>query len=74
MDDICKLRAAVTGAQAHCDGDACTYWRLVDHLGVTDEAAGCAVQYFELLEGGEHIAAWLLSVKCRVEDLDDEPT
>ena len=71
MDDICKLRAATTGEHAPCDGEACTYWRLVDHLGVTGEASGCAVQYFELLDGGQHIAAWLLSVKCRVEGLEE---
>ncbi len=70
MDEICKLRAATTGEQTPCDGEACTYWRLVDHLGVTGEASGCAVQYFELLEGGEDIAVWLLSVKRRVEGIE----
>ncbi len=74
MDDICKLRAAVTGTLTHCDGEACTYWRLVEHLGVTEDASGCAVQHFELLEGGEHVAVWLLSVKRRIEGLDNEPT
>lgn len=67
MNDRCELKAA-HGIVAHCDHEACVYWRLVGHLGVVEEASGCAIQYFGLLgERGGEIAGWLLSVKERVE-------
>ncbi|MBI5232307.1 MAG: hypothetical protein HY876_09110 [Coriobacteriales bacterium] len=65
--DECTLRAASGTEHAECDGSTCIYWRVVDHLGVTDEVDGCAIEHFRMLEGGEEVATWLLSVKERVE-------
>jgi hypothetical protein len=52
-----------------CEGEACAYWRLVDHLDLVEgvDKDGCAIQRFELLEGGTPVAEWLLSVKERLE-------
>ncbi len=69
MSDTCKLEEAGTGRTLPCDGEACTFWRVVGHLGVAEEESGCAVQYFELLEGGDEIASWLLSVKNRIDGI-----
>lgn len=66
MDDNCKLRET-QGAITHCDQDACIYWRIAGHLDVVEDTAGCAIQYFQLLDGGEDVATWLLSVKNRLE-------
>lgn len=65
MDD-CKLRAANGHPDVPCDGRGCMYWRVVNHLGV-EESEGCAIQHFSMLEGGSEVAAWLLSVKERIE-------
>ena len=64
MGDTCGLREANDLHNEHCDGEACVYWRAVEHLG---EAAqpGCALQHFELL-GDPGMARWLLSVKERI--------
>ena len=44
---------------------------MLGHTGVHDgEGWGCAIQHFQLLEGGEEVAAWLLSVKRRVEGVE----
>lgn len=66
----CELKAANGLGDVPCDEWRCTYWRLVDHLGVElDDRQGCAIQYFRLLEGEDSaVAAWLLSVKERVEE------
>jgi hypothetical protein len=63
----CELKAA-HGVHAHCDEQECVFWRVAGHLDLVEAGSGCAIQYFELLgdEGGE-VAAWLLSVKKRVE-------
>ena len=65
----CKLRCANGIDGAACDTGMCTYWRVLEHLDLDVSAAeGCAIQYFGLLEGGDSaLAAWLLSVKERVE-------
>lgn len=70
MSDECKLRVANGLGHVPCEGESCTYWRLVGHLGVDEESSGCAVQHFALLDGGREIAEWLLSVKSRVEKAD----
>lgn len=72
MTEPCKLRAAV-GIHTHCDEETCVYWRAVDHLDVDSEGAGCAIEHFQLLEGGEEVATWLLSVKSRIEGGDTSP-
>lgn len=41
------------------------------HVGVDVPVSGCAVEYFKLLDGGEELAAWLLSVKSRLEAVGD---
>ena len=63
----CLLRRANGRPDTLCDEEFCAYWRVVDHLGVAEESdwKGCAIQHFALLEGGEDLAAWLLSVKER---------
>jgi hypothetical protein len=65
----CELRAANGLGGIECEGESCVYWRLVDHLGLVEgvDEDGCAVQHFELLEGGAAVAEWLLSVKQRLE-------
>lgn len=69
MSDPCILRKTA-GLDAHCEHETCIYWRAVGHVGVDVPANGCALQYFELLDGGSELAAWLLSVKQRVEAVD----
>jgi hypothetical protein len=63
----CLLRKANGRPDTLCDEHACAFWRVVDHLGVSVDAdwSGCAIQHFALLEGGEELAAWLLSAKER---------
>lgn len=75
MGDTCELRKANAIHGVPCDGPNCVYWRLVDHLGLVEgvDAQGCAIQHFALLEGGEQIAAWLLSVKERTEAGERDP-
>lgn len=70
----CDLRAANGHSKIACDEDRCVYWRAVTHLGLSEPAGGggCAIQHFKLLDGGAEVAAWLLSVKERVEG-DDAP-
>jgi hypothetical protein len=65
----CKLRAASGLSGVLCDAEFCTFWRVVDLIGVgeQDDWSGCAIQHFELLDGGRDVAAWLLSVKERIE-------
>jgi hypothetical protein len=61
----CKLRASNGAEPTHCDGDTCVFWRALEHLG-TGDGEGCAIQHYQLL-ADDGIAAWLLSVKERVE-------
>lgn len=63
----CDLNHANGVHGAPCTGDQCTYWRVAGHLGVAEESSGCAIKYFSLLDDGTELAAWLLSVKRRVE-------
>ena len=65
----CQLRKANGVSGVLCDEDRCAFWRVVEQLdaGRSDEWTGCAIQHFSLLEGGEEVAAWLLSTKERVE-------
>jgi hypothetical protein len=69
MSDRCELKAVLEHGDVPCDEDGCTFWRAVEHLDVDCDVPGqgCAIQYFGLLEGGEGVAAWLLSVKERVD-------
>lgn len=71
--DECKLRVANEIHGVECDGQGCMYWRIVEQLDipvVAEGRTGCAIQYFELLEGDDAgIAQWLLSVKDRIEGL-----
>lgn len=70
----CELRAANGKPGVPCDEDRCTYWRVVDHLDIgVRHSEGCAIQFFDLLEGADGARAeWLLSVKERVEGLENE--
>jgi hypothetical protein len=66
----CVLRFANGSPGVGCDGDTCLYWRAVEGIDVAEapEPHSCAIQHFRLLEGGAGVAAWLLSVKMRVEE------
>jgi hypothetical protein len=65
----CVLRASVGRRGTECDGAECVYWRAVGQLGVAVEPQPeqCAIQHFRLLDGGAEVAAWLASVKERME-------
>ena len=69
--DECQLRAVNEVHGVECDGETCTYWRLVEHLDLpagSQDRSGCAIQHFELLDDGNTgVAEWLLSVKERIE-------
>jgi hypothetical protein len=69
MTEDCRLRAANGLDGVECDGPDCIYWRLVGHLGIAEgvDDAGCAIQHFRMLDGGQEVAAWLMSVKRRLE-------
>lgn len=67
MSDTCKLNDANGRALRHCDEDRCVYWRVAGHLGVDENESGCAIQHFQMLDGGRDVASWLMSVKDRVE-------
>ena len=75
MKDRCELRAANGLYGVMCDGADCMFWRLSDHLELSEgvDRDGCAVQHFEMLEGGQEVARWLLSVKRRLEDREADP-
>lgn len=66
-DPNCKLRLANGTPSMLCDGDRCIYWRVAGHMDLEHEFEGCAIQHFEMLDGGDRMASWLLSVKDRVE-------
>lgn len=65
MGDTCDLRAAAGEAGEHCDGGECTFWRIAGPV-AEGPGAGCAIKYYQLL-GDEGVAAWLLSVKERLD-------
>lgn len=71
VDDICKLKQANGLQDSDCVGEQCIFWRAVEDLG-EPVGTGCAVQYYEML-GDEGMAAWLLSVKERVERAESKP-
>ena len=68
MADECKLRRANGTPEVDCDQEECIYWRVAGHLGLAESPGGCAIQYFELLDEGPEMVAWLLSVKQRVDE------
>ena len=65
MDDICDLRAANGETDAFCEGEPCPFWRVVEHVGEAP-GDGCAIKHYQLL-GDDGAAAWLLSVKMRLD-------
>ncbi|NTW28485.1 MAG: hypothetical protein HGA39_03875 [Coriobacteriia bacterium] len=68
MSENCKLREANGEPGRLCDGGACAFWRVVEH--VNDESgSGCAIQHYELI-GDTDVSAWLLSVKERLTRQD----
>ena len=71
MSSECKLRMTVGHPGMPCEGEECVYWRVLGQAGIHQgSGAGCAIQHFQLLDGGEDVAAWLLSVKRRVEGVE----
>jgi hypothetical protein len=68
MAGDCELRRANGREATLCDEGSCVFWRAVDHIGET-AGEGCAIQHYELL-GDEGVAAWLQSVKDRLEQGD----
>lgn len=70
MAETCKLHQ-LHGVDDHlCDGETCLYWRVLSHLSEGDAEGGCGIQEYELL-GDSRVAAWLLSVKQRIENVTD---
>ncbi len=67
MAQKCELKNAMGIPDVACDEEDCIYWRVADHLGVVVYEDGCAIQHFQLLDDGAEMAAWLLSVKERVD-------
>jgi hypothetical protein len=68
MGDFCDLHAANGNTDVECDAAECPFWRVVDY--VSDAPGeGCAIRHYELL-GEDGLAAWLLSVKERIERLE----
>jgi hypothetical protein len=65
MDDYCDLRAANGEEPGFCEGEVCSFWRVVEHV-AGEAGSGCAVKHYQLL-GNDDIAVWLLSVKERVD-------
>jgi hypothetical protein len=65
MGDVCDLRAANGEIGMHCEGEACSFWRVAAFVG-DGPGVGCASKYYELL-GDDRVAAWLLSVKVRLD-------
>jgi len=72
MSDKCSLREANGLPEESCDREACVFWRAVGHLGEAP-GEGCAIQHYKLLEQ-DGIAAWLLSVKDRIEQTVSDRT
>jgi hypothetical protein len=70
MSDLCDLHAANGNIDAKCEAQACPFWRVVEHVSELP-AAGCAIKHYQLL-GKDDIAAWLLSVRVRLERLEAE--
>jgi len=66
----CELRKANGIEHVACDGNGCVYWCVLEHLDLPMERTdGCAIQSFDLLAAADDdLAAWLLSVKMRVEE------
>jgi len=70
--DECELRRANDIVGVHCEEEECVYWRVIEHMDEHDGPQnGCAIQHFALLDGGDVMVAWLLSVKTRVERQED---
>ena len=68
MLEKCELSDAAGAPGMTCEKDECAFWRVAGHLGISETADGCAIQYFELLDEGPEMVAWLLSVKQRIDD------
>lgn len=70
----CELRRSIGMEGVPCDRRECTYWRIVEHIDTGElPTEGCAIQHFELLgDKGADVAAWLWSVKRRIEELDED--
>jgi hypothetical protein len=71
LSDSCELRAANGIHGQDCDGRECIYWRVVSYIGAEKIEEGCAITHFQL-HGDEETAAWLLSVKERIERAEQE--
>jgi hypothetical protein len=69
----CDLREVALEVHLECDGEDCIYWRLLEHLDPdTERVSGCAIKNHRMLADEDpKVAAWLLSVKRRVEALEE---
>lgn len=70
MDDLCDLHAANGNIDEACQSEACPFWRIVEHVS-QQPGSGCAIKHYQLL-GEADLASWLLSVRERIEHLEDE--
>jgi hypothetical protein len=70
---VCGLTDVATGKKHECDGQECVYWRVLEHVGEDGAPRiGCAIGHFELLaDKNPEVAVWLLSVKRRVDELEN---
>lgn len=68
MADFCDLHAANGECDVVCEGERCPFWRVVAHVGDAS-GDGCAIKHYQLL-GDDGVAAWLLSVRERLERLE----
>ena len=66
MSEHCELREANGLPEQHCDKEVCIFWRIAEHVGGPESGDGCAIQHYQLM-GDEGVAAWLLSVKERLD-------
>ena len=68
MGDLCDLRAANGDPDRDCAAEECPFWRVVGHVAEAP-GTGCAIKHYQLL-GDDDVAAWLLSVRERIERLE----
>lgn len=68
MGDQCDLHAANGEPDRECQEAACPFWRVAEYVGDAP-GEGCAIKYYQLI-GNDGVAAWLLSVRERLSQLE----
>ncbi|MHB1391385.1 MAG: hypothetical protein ACYCXF_09205 [Thermoleophilia bacterium] len=72
-EEKCRLHE-VQGLEAWCTRESCIYWRMLEPQDIDlDNEKGCGLQHFGVLGGlTPEVAAWLLSMKKRLENTSPE--